>query len=53
VSPATGAALVFAGLLSVVLFPVGALALLGRLSAAEATADPAGPPELSRPAVPD
>ncbi len=39
VSPATGAALIFAGLLSVVIFPVGALALLGRGTAAEPTDD--------------
>jgi Kef-type K+ transport system membrane component KefB len=45
-SPATGAALIFAGLLSVVVFPVSALALLGRsvpaeLPAAAAAGEPA------------
>jgi Kef-type K+ transport system membrane component KefB len=41
VGPATGAALIFAGLLSVVLFPVGALTLLGRSQPAAPTV-PAG-----------
>jgi hypothetical protein len=45
IGAATGAALVFAGLLSVVLFPVTALALLGRPTPTpeEATVPASGP----------
>jgi Kef-type K+ transport system membrane component KefB len=42
-SAATGAALIFAGLLSVVLFPVSALAILGRQPAAAPTPDQSAP----------
>jgi Kef-type K+ transport system membrane component KefB len=47
-SAATGAALIFAGLLSVVLFPVGALALLGSGGAAEVP-EPSSPKERVEP----
>jgi Kef-type K+ transport system membrane component KefB len=50
-SAATGAALVFAGLLSVVLFPVGALAVLSRQQSAAPQVDPAGKPAMSRPSA--
>lgn len=49
VSAATGAALVFAGLLSVVLFPVGALMLLSRQPSASPLPDGPDRPRLSRP----